>query len=197
MCEKRLRNEMTKKFPQSMQEFNLDYQLFLVDLMDFRVLGIFRNNHMILKVILSTHYPFKPPLVYISDSDGREIVKYDKWSQNILDGMGVKSWRRQLNNDCDYFMAWAFTIIYQPRLARSWTFIPSNENNSCLCCESILCSNKWSSGHNMVTILMEYIARRNFYHHCSSLMQRWIKPIFDNSRWYIPEDIILLIINSL
>jgi ubiquitin-protein ligase len=195
MSEKRIRNEMTKKFPQIMEQFNLNYELFQIDLMDPLILGIFRNNTMILKLILPRDYPFKVPTVYISDSDGRSIVKYDKWSTNILDGMGPNSLKCKIDS-CDYFMAWAFTIIYRPCLMKYWSFIPSAKNDSCLCCESILCANKWSPGKNIADILMEYIARRNFAHHCSKLMQCWIRPIFDNSRWYIPEDIILLILKK-
>jgi ubiquitin-protein ligase len=195
MSEKRIRNEMTKKFPQTIEQFNLNYELFQIDLMDPWILGIFRNNAMILKLILPRDYPFKPPAVSISNSDGRSIVNYDKWSTNILDGMGPNSWRCKTDG-CDYFMSWAFTIIYRPCLMKYWSFIPSAKNDSCLCCESILCSKQWASSKNMADILMEYIARRNFSHHCSKLMQRWIKPIFDNSRWYIPEDIILLILKK-
>ena len=59
MSEKRIRNEMTKKFPQSMEEFNLNYELFQIDLMDPFILGIFRNNTMILKLILPRDYPIQ------------------------------------------------------------------------------------------------------------------------------------------
>ena len=126
-----------------------------------------------------------------------KLENYDQWSRNIYDGFGTKSFRICSLNYCNFFLAWAFSLIYKPLLAPYWKFIPSNKNDHCLCCESITCPNNWSPSITISHILMEFIARRNFSINCSPLIQRWIKPIFDNDRWSLPEDVILLIIDYL
>ena len=200
MSQKRIHNEM-KRFPQTMATLNMNASLYELDGYDFNPpchFGVFNKDKKLLQLTIPSEYPFKPPKVSIMNKD--KLENYDQWSRNIYDGFGPKSFRISSNsffNDCDFFLAWAFSLIYKPQLAPYWKFIPSKKNDHCLCCESITCSNNWSPSKTISDILMEFIARRNFSINCSPLMQRWIKPIFDNDRWSLPEDVILLIIDSL
>ena len=200
MSQKRIHNEI-KRFPQIMATLNINASLYELDGCDFyppRYFGVFNKNKKLLQLTIPSDYPFKSPNVWIMNKE--KLENYDQWSRNIFDGQGSKSFRISSIssfNDCDFFIAWAFSLIYKPQLAPYWKFIPSKKNDHCLCCESILCSNNWSPSRTISDILMEFIARRNFSINCSPLMQRWIKPIFDNDRWSLPEDVILLIIGYL
>jgi ubiquitin-protein ligase len=196
MSQKRIHNEM-KRFPQTMATLNMNASLYELDGSDFnppRHFGVFNQNKKLLQLTIPPDYPFKSPKVLIMNKE--KLENYDQWSRSIYDGHGPKSFHIGSRDYCNFFLAWVFSLIYKPQLAPYWKFIPSKKNDHCLCCESITCSNNWSPSKTISDILMEFIARRNFFINCSPLMQRWIKPIFDNDRWSLPEDIILLLISN-
>ena len=203
MSSKRISVEINKRFPEVMNKLGLSFELnqFEPDRQK-KELSIYSsiNNKEFLQFTIPSDYPFKPPSVFVIENYYNtgpyfkyNSIPYHKWSVSIMD-LNRFGYKPIVN--CDYFIAWVFSIIRRPYLAYIWKFIPSNniKENPCLCCESILCSNKWGPGVLISDILLEYIGRKDFNVNCSRLMQRWIKPIFDNEKWILPAEIILIII---
>lgn len=202
MSSKRISIEIKKRFPEVMNKFGLPFYLerFNID-GDKQELGIysFINNKLFLQFTIPAVYPFRPPSVFVIDntlSDEKYNIPYWKWSVSIME---PHRFCYKSTGNCDYFMAWVFSIIRRPYLSYIWKFIPSNniKENPCFCCESIICSNNWGPGVLISDIFLEYIGRKDFCINCSRLMQRWIKPIFDNDKWILPQEVILIIIEMI
>ena len=180
-----------------------------------------KTNNIELKFYLPSDYPFKPPRVdVISDkSDKSELsdttvsnitnrlnrttitpisminvsTKYEKWSSNLIQGRRLLNVSKLLT-DNELFYAWAFCIIRRPELLCYWRgIIPTRKD--CLCCDSLICGKNWSPSIIMCDILGEYVTRRDFKINCGNLMQRSIIRIFNNNKWVIPDEIIMMIIN--
>ena len=189
---KRILKEIVK-FPEIMKKLDWLYKIVLLEETSKTMpcVGIIdKNNTIILKLYCLSEYPFRPPAINVNINGGDRFIKYDKWLRDI---MQANTKNNKIKN-CDYFLAWVFTIIRKPYMADTWSFIPNYSVTPCLCCESIICSDKWSPGKQFADILIEYIGRRDFSIHCSKLMQRWITPIFNNDRWILPDEIILHIL---
>jgi hypothetical protein len=122
-------------------------------------------------------------------------TKYDRWSTNIIQRQkGLRPLIKRLTND-ELFYAWAFSIIRRPELLLYWSgIIPTRDD--CLCCESLICGKNWNPSIIMCDVLGEYVTRRDFKINCGKVMQRLIHRIFNNDRWVIPDEIIMLIINK-
>ena len=185
---KRILNELNKKIPEKLELLELDNKFQFAQL-DYDIvpskIGIINNktNNIELEIIIPTDYPFKSPNVLVQKHI-QNFGGYSKWLSTII-----------YRKNCDLFTAWIFSIIRRPKLSIYWKAVPNK--NTCLCCESICCSNNWSPGHSMCDILAEYVIYRDFNINTGALMQRWIAPIFNNDRWCLPDDIILLIIKNL
>ena len=215
-CYKRILTELNK-IPDKLLDLNLNDKFSFAALdtdIVSKEIGVVntKTNFLELTISIPSDYPFKPPSVFVAGNNpmlpaltviplavgGLGVspnIKYDKWSVDILHGnrynrkIGVQS-------DCDLFSAWAFCIIRRPKLLRYWrNKIPNKKD--CLCCDSITCGNNWSPSIMMSDILAEYVTRRDFKINCGRLMQRLIGQIFNNDRWVIPDDLIMLIINKL
>ena len=120
-------------------------------------------------------------------------TKYEKWSSNLIQGRRLLNVTKLLT-DNELFYAWAFCIIRRPELFLYWRgIIPIRKD--CLCCDSLICGKNWSPSIIMCDILGEYVTRQDFKINCGNLMQRSIVRIFNNNKWVIPDEIIMMIIN--
>jgi len=120
-------------------------------------------------------------------------TKYEKWSSNLIQGRRLINVSKLLTEN-ELFYAWAFCIIRRPELLCYWRgIIPIRKD--CLCCDSLICGKNWSPSIIMCDILGEYVTRRDFKINCGNLMQRSIVRIFNNNKWVIPDEIIMMIIN--
>ena len=158
-------------------------------------IGILINNKLVLTMFILNDYPFKPPLDVFVCRDS-VIEKYDKWSIRIFEDE-KNSGRITGSNGCDCSLGWAFSIIKYPALSKRWKFIPRNNSNECLCCNSIICGSNWVPTLRIYDIFNEYFGRRIFSLYCSKLQQRIIKLILNNDKWNIPEDIVFHIVDLL
>lgn len=186
MVAKRINNELMK-FSEEISQYNINaecYEYKLTNSSAKREVGIFVNKNRIIHLDIPNEYPFIPPLVYVANNNLLE--KYSKWSSKILNNR---------TEEVDYFLAWAFSIIKNPKFKFTWKYIPNGNCNTCLCCDSIICHNNWTAYYRFSTILIEYLARRSFLSNCSRLQQKLIKRIFNNENWNLPDDIILHIVN--
>lgn len=120
-------------------------------------------------------------------------TKYELWSSNLILGGRLLNVSKLLT-DNELFYAWAFCIIRRPELFLYWRgIIPTRKD--CLCCDSLICGKNWSPSIIMCDILGEYVTRQDFKINCGNLMQRSINRIFNNNKWVIPDEIIMMIIN--
>ena len=187
---KRVLNELNNKIPHKMSSINLANKFTFVSLdtdIVSKKFGIVNNysNKIELQLTIPSEYPFKPPNVLVLNND--QMINYDRWSVDIIN---------KKNITCNLFYAWAFSVIRRPNLLHFWhQNIPNLKE--CLCCQSLISCNNWIPSRILCDILAEYVTRRDFKNNCKPLLQRLINPIFDNDKWVIPDDIILLIISKL
>jgi len=179
-----------------------------------------KTNSVEFKINVAPDYPFKPPSCYVNynyncynynnsnyyndicddfntqlrlNSVVDRFQKYDMWAGSIIYRPGASRLNVRFNIECNLFNAWVFSIIRRPSLYRYWFgIIPDNQ--TCLCCESIVCYNKWCPAITMGDVLGEYVTRHDFKIYSGQLQQRRIKAIFDNGRWFIPEELVMKII---
>lgn len=189
---KRINNELRRFSEAVKMNYDIDaecWEFKLCDSSPIRQVGIFLNKNMIARLDLTKDYPFKPPIVYVANTNNL-LEQYSNWSAQILIS-------KEGDLHPDYILAWAFSIINNPKLVVGWDFIPTNDCNRCLCCESITCQGNWFACCRFSNIFIEYLARRYFVNNCSKLRQRLIKPIFNNDMWVLPDEIILYIVEIL
>ena len=190
---KRILNELNNKIPEKLEELDL-YNKFYFAQLDYHIIpneiGIINKltNEIELKLIIPQYYPFKPPAVYIESNNANNNANnnYNMWLSRIL----YKPFNKKMSNlqTEDIFLAWIFSVIRRPKLAYIWGNIPTM--NTCLCCNSITCSDKWIPSNMLTSILVEYITHNDLRVNCKPLMNRYISSIFKNDRWVIPDDIL-------
>ena len=195
MAQKRIKKEI-ENFPQNMEEYNLKYNVVLLDnIIDtefsinknkFIKIGVLdKNNNLIMKLFCLHDYPFKSPEVLINDNN--YFIKYTRWAASISE-------RVNRLPEFDKYLSWMFSINSKPTLNNIWKYNPALNKSLCLCCESITCSNKWNPALTLYKVVLEYIAFRYYSLYTSKLMQRLIRRLFNNERWILPDDIIIYIV---
>ena len=197
MSLKRILNELHNKIPQDLILKNLDKRFLFIELGNdiiCKEIGIINNktNNLIIKIIIPNDYPFKPYNVFLLDNY-YNLESYDKWSSKLINykilDQNIINKQQFLDN---IFYQWAFASIRYP-LLKKYLNIPYQ--GICYCCESIICSDKWSPSYTMTDVLCEYIIRKQFLIYGNSLNLRIINSIFSNNKWYIPNDVICHIIS--
>ena len=199
MALKRLDREITKVFPNKMNETLLPYKLAYFDVPSctsniIAEFSILENSKDILHLSIPSEYPFKPPTVWVPHTIANK--RYDRWSADLT-GKIIKLFNKNKTSAGNPFLAWIFSIIETPLYASGWKCVPFHLPLNCLCCESISCSGNWGPSHTIVDLLIEYLARRKFAIYCSPLWQKRISSIFNNDRWILPDDIIFNIVQYL
>lgn len=190
MSLKRILNELHNIIPNKL----LDYQLY--DKFSFieigndiicREIGVINNKtgNIILKFNVNDCYPFKPPKVYLYVMN--QNICYLRWLSKLVNYKDYNIFLIQEKN----YNAWIFSIIHWP-LFKKYLNFPGK--GICYCCESIICSNKWTPSHILSDVLFEYIISKQFLIYSSNLNQKLIKRIFKNEKWTLPNDIISHII---
>ena len=189
MSLKRILNELHNIIPNKLLENKLFDKFYFVEIGNdiiCRDIGIInkKNDTMEITFNISNSYPFKPPKVTVCNY--MENVCYLRWLSKLINYKGDISSLQEKN-----FNAWIFSIIRWPQFKNDLTF---PKRGTCYCCESILCSNKWSPSVLLCNVLFEYIIAKQFLIFSSNLNQRQINNIFKNDNWNLPNDIILHII---
>ncbi len=195
MALKRLDREIMQIFPNKMTELLFSYKLcnFAFASSDYIAEFIIESaKNPVLYINIPFNYPFKPPTVWIPHKIMNK--RYDRWSADLTNKIVKTSNKMPSYN---IFIAWVFSIIKNPEFAESWKSVPFKLPILCMCCESITCSGNWNPRHTISQILIEYLARKNFAVYCSSLGQKRILSIFNNDRWYIPDDLIFCILQHM
>lgn len=185
--QKRILREITKIFPQAVKEHNLDYALAINETIGNKSNHI--NNITVssdkyrckINMHLKDEYPFKPPLLSLFNTN----MSYSYWCSKIL----------QKQDNYKIFMSYVFTKISMKVTTGINTFIP--DNKICLCCETLICGNRWNPGINIFMLFNEFVFNSNLKKYLNPIYGKYFDMIFRNERWNIPDDIILHIISYL
>ena len=192
MSLKRILNELHNIIPNKLLENNIFDKFYFVEIGNHiicREIGVInkKNDTMIIKFNIGDSYPFKSPNVYVCEYNLE--VSYLRWLSKLINYNNNISSLQEKN-----FNAWVFSIIRWP-LFKNYLKFP--QRDTCYCCESIICTNKWAPSLLLSNILFEYIISKQFLINSGNLNQRLIDNIFKNDNWYLPNDIILHILQFL
>ena len=206
--QKRISKELSKTFPECREKYGVDYTV-AINSMTYETVYNYQEScptftnyidsltltskSMDCSVILTfkPEYPFKPPSItnYIinlnnlnNQNNPRLPDSYLYWCSRLLTH----------KTNYDIFISHVFTSILMPIINIPYNSYP--DNKTCLCCESLICSYKWSPAHNIFTIFNECVYRRNIKRFLHPVYRRYFHLIFKNESWDIPDDIILTII---
>ena len=139
-----------------------------------KIVSVIIYNKLFLQFIVTDSYPFRPPEVLINDV---QLTNYLKWCSNITSLINSRRFLSPKN--IEYAHMFSINNITKKE-------IPSLPIN-CVCCDSILCINKWSPSHLFINIIDEAVYNKKFLFYTSKLGQKMINLIFKS----LSDDIIL------
>ena len=179
MCaQKRIIIELTKTYPDLQKKYNINYSLIPLNYDEkINQIGLIYNNNMKLIFTNFNSYPFKPPDIQLKNA------RYSIWLANIT---------KNKSNDI-IFLAYIFTVINIPITYKYFKTIPNN--NDCLCCDSLACSNIWNPSYNLFDLTIEYLSRKKLELFLKPVILKYISTIFYNDNWKLDDNIILHIIS--
>ena len=209
---KRLNKEINDIIPKKLVELNLDEDFSIFENQGIRIstdntdnISVFvidkKNSNFEMQIDVSQQYPFKPPKVLINSGTGSkrrmktgigmEItcnwVDYNRWSSQLLKN------NNHINNINVYENAILFSKIKRPLLKKYWSLIPIITFDTCLCCNTYLCTNNWTPSNTLLDIVCEYIVRKDFQIYVKNMHRKLISGIFTN----LPDDVIYHIVELL
>lgn len=195
MSLKRILNELHNKIPYKLLDYHVFNKFYFVEIGNdiiCRDIGIVnkKTNTIEIKLYIPSNYPFYPPKVTINTLNNE--IDYLRWLSKIINYNCINF--NSINFNEKYYNAWIFSIIKWPQFKK---YLKFPERNTCYCCESIICSNKWSPAILLSDILFEYIILKQFLIFSNILNQRQINNIFNNDNWTIPNEIINHILSFL
>ena len=184
--QKRILRELTKIFPDCVKNNKTDYIVYINEssghkqnvINNLTIFSKYYNCKILIH--LNDSYPFHPPKIYF---DNNKSISYNYWSYKILKN----------KNNYNIFISYIFSCIYMKTLDGIKKSLPDNQ--TCLCCESLYCSNKWSPSITLFMLFNECVFRKNLEKFLLPIYQLYFIKIFKNERWNIPDDILLHIIN--
>ena len=134
-------------------------------------------------VHLSDGYPFNPPKISFNSST--TTLSYSYWCSQILKN----------KDNYSIFISYIFTSIYMKTLEGIKKIIP--DNNTCLCCESYICGNRWNPSINLFMVFNECVFRKNILKFLKPIYKIYFMKLFKNDMWNLPDDLIMYIIEFL
>ena len=188
---KRINNEINRKFPKNIIDLSIPYQFsFINSDIDFTntnqiQISVDLYSKQLFTVTLTNTYPFTPPSPWIHTKYG--IKNYNRWCGSVTEIINTRSFLSSTN----ILIAAFFSIDINTTLYKNFKNTPIKIPIPCLCCESIICPNKWNPSCQIKYIIEEYMFNKKFLFFTSPIGLKLIMPIFYNERWNIPEDILL------
>ena len=175
MSKKRIMNEVNKCYNHRV-DLQVPYSFVLVD----TNVSVILYNKLFLQLLLTERYPFHPPEVLINDS---QLINYLKWCVNSSETINRRKFlSQQAIVNAHYFSLNNITNILVPTLPMD-----------CICCNSILCTNKWTPAFLFINIIDEALYNKKFLFYTSKVGQKLIHLLFNNkdNRWSLSDDLIL------
>jgi len=157
---------------------------------------ISKNNKVEALIDINTAYPFKPPTVYICESDVYKKINYKDWSykrgENINKIIIKNNYTRY-----ELLLVWFFIINKNYEIIEKIPDFSLKIPQDCFCCSTILCRDKWSPSRKITDIVIEILLRKELFNLFTEKGIRYIEKIFKNEKWDLSEDIILLILGKI
>ena len=188
---KRINNEINRKFMKNIVDLSIPYT-FSLTTNEFN----FNNsnnvkfcvdlyNKQLFSIDIYNTYPFTPPTAWITTKYGEK--NFNRWCADITSIVNIRHYLSTTN----ILLAAFFSIDINTTLYKGFTNIPIKFPIYCLCCNSILCPNKWNPACQLKDIIEEFVFNKKFLFYTSQLGIKLLMPIFYNDKWNIPEDILL------
>ena len=158
--QKRILRELTKTFPENVKEYNLDYTLSINQTIGNKSNHInnitveSKKNKCKIMMHLKDDYPFKPPSFILNNTN----TTYLYWCSRIL----------HKQDNYNIFISYIFSIINMKINTGININIP--DNKLCLCCESLICGNRWNPGVHIFMLFNEFVFNSN--------LKKYLKPIY-------------------
>ena len=155
------------------------------------------NNDNSILIKISNQYPFKPPALYLKNNLYNNYdINYTRWA--FQSGEKLKKIYKSLNlNSYDIFLLWFFVINKNIFYLNKIPIFSRTLEKECFCCSSITCSGNWCPAFKLSDVFLEYYLRKQFFNLSKPLGIKYIKSIFNNDKWNLPEDIVECILEKL
>ena len=142
-----------------------------------KIVSVIIYDKLFLQFIVTDSYPFRPPEVFINDINDMRLMNYIRWCSNITSVINSRHFLlpKQILN------AHMFSINNITK--KEIPTLPIN----CICCDSILCINKWSPSQLFINIIDEAVYNKKLLFYTSKVGQKMINLIFNS----LSDDIIL------
>ena len=180
MSNKRFFYEFNKTYKHK-QDLDFSYNFLLSNSnSNNKIVSVIIYNKLFLQFIITESYPFRPPEVLINDI---QLMNYLKWCSNISAIITSRKFLSQKN------MQYAHMFSINNITKKNIPVIPIN----CICCDSILCINKWSPALLFINIIDEAVYNKKLLFYTSKIGQKMINLIFNNkdNKWSLSDDLIL------
>jgi ubiquitin-protein ligase len=202
--QKRILRELSKTFPDNIEKHDLDYCVAVNS--DERTINSNIGNISSLSISsdkyncriilnLKPDYPFKPPTIIeccdnVDSTLNNTIINsrtpsYSYWCSRILNK----------KDNYSILISYVFSCFSMKTMQGIPKTVP--DKNVCLCCESLTCGYKWSPAQNIFTVFNECVFRKNIEKYLDAMYTEYFNEIFKNSKWTIPDELILHIIEFL
>lgn len=148
---------------------------------EVNILHIEMNNKILLRLIISGDYPFKPYKICYHDLDNNN---YDTYLSKI-------NINKKFDPKVLYFF---YTCLYGVKTK----FLKLNDND-CYCCNSITCYTKWSPALTVTNVLLEYNEVAFIKKYSNWYNYIYLENIYSSLDYFnkLPDDIIEIILENL
>ena len=189
--QKRVLRELSKTFPDNIEKHDLDYCVAVnsdestinSNIGNISSLSISSDKYNCRVILnLKPDYPFKPPTIINYSGNGES---YSYWCSRILNR----------KDDYSILISYVFSCFSMKTIQGIPKTVP--DKNVCLCCESLTCGYKWSPAQNIFTVFNECVFRKNIEKYLDAMYTEYFNEIFKNSKWTIPDEVILHILEFL
>lgn len=159
---------------------------------------ISKNKKVEAIIDIDRSYPFKPPKVYIYESDShiKKGKSYIDWSFKKGEIMN------KIINENNYtryelLLVWFFILNRNYNIIENIPDFSLKIPQDCFCCSTILCGDKWSPSRKITDIIIEILLRKELFNLFTIKGIKYIEKIFKNDKWDLSEDIILFILEKI
>ena len=142
-----------------------------------KIVSVIIYNKFFLQFIVTDSYPFRPPEVLINDINDMRLMNYIRWCSNITSVINSRKFLSPQN------LHYAHMFSINNITKKEVPILPIH----CICCDSILCPNKWTPANLFINIIDEAVYNKKLLFYTSKIGQKMINLIFKS----LSDDIVL------